>query len=98
LRDKQNNSLKGVDFTDYKNELISGNVGFDVNKDEFKFVVTKDLGGAGIGIAKILAAQCKMNVKAIISGRYDSGGFGSVDISKVKNEATLIEPSTAAAN
>lgn len=92
LRDKQNNSLKGVDFTDYKNELISGNVGFDVNKDEFKFVVTKDLGGAGIGIAKILAAQGKLNEGDYIMGVMTGGGFGSVDI-KVKNGNVEIETS-----
>ena len=95
LKDKEKISLKNIDFAKYKNNLLTkteAETGFDVNKDNFKFVVTKDLGGAGLGIAKILAKQNKLNEGDYIMGIMTGGGFGSVDI-KVKHGVVEIETS-----
>ncbi len=94
LKDKQGDSLKNVDFTQYKEDLTSSpdKTGMEINNDKFKFVVTKDLGGAGLGIAKILAKKDMLNEGDYIMGIMTGGGFGSVDI-KVKHAMVEVETS-----
>lgn len=95
LKDKKGNSLENVDFSDYKKFLtdkFSFETGMDVNNKDFKFIVTKDLGGAGLGIAKILAKKDELHEGDYIMGIMTGGGFGSVDI-KVKHGNVEIETS-----
>ena len=94
LKDKNDKSLLDADFSEFKNKLINSpeETGIELNDDKFKFVVTKDLGGAGLGIAKILAKQEKLNEGDYIMGIMTGGGFGSVDI-KVKHGLVEVETS-----
>ena len=94
LKDKKDVSLTDVDFSEYKNDLINTpeKTGIDLSEDGFKFVVTKDLGGAGLGIAKILSKQDKLKEGDYIMGIMTGGGFGSVDI-KVKHGMVEVETS-----
>lgn len=95
LKDKEGNSLENVDFEKYHDYLVnkfSFETGMDVNSRNFNFVVTKDLGGAGLGIAKILAKKDQLKEGDYIMGVMTGGGFGSVDI-KVKHGNVEIETS-----
>ena len=95
LKDKNGESLHDVDFKPYKDELQNApaeQTGIDVNKDMFKFRVTKDLGGAGLGIAKIMAKQDNLHEGDYVMGIMTGGGFGSVDI-KVKHGNVEVETS-----
>lgn len=95
LKDKEEKSLKNVDFSNFKKSLLTKaatETGIEINKDNFGFVVTKDLGGAGIGIAQILAQRNELHDGDYIMGIMTGGGFGSVDI-KVKNNIVEVETS-----
>ncbi len=95
LKDKNGESLKNVDFSEIKKDIITKKTeetGIEANPDNFRFVVTKDLGGAGLGIAKILAKRNQLNEGDYIMGIMTGGGFGSVDI-KVKHDNVEIETS-----
>lgn len=95
LKDKQGESLINVDFSEYKNELINSpaaETGMAIKPENFKFIVTKDLGGAGLGIAKILAKRDQLKEGDYIMGVMTGGGFGSVDI-KVKHGNVEVETS-----
>ena len=87
LRDTEGNSLVEVDFKKYEQEVKEGRGrGKDLNvTDDFELVVTKDLGGTGLGIAQSMAKQGLLNTGDYIMGVMTGGGFGSVDI-KVKED------------
>jgi len=85
LRNEIGESIVEVDFEEYENDLkkgIDGPKKMDVAPD-FEFVVTKDLGGAGVALAKVLADRGELHAGDYIMGVMTGGGFGSVDI-KVK--------------
>ena len=96
LRDKEGNSLVDIDFSEYEKKMKTASFeelkGVDVNKEKFEFMATKDLGGAGLAIAKILSARGELNEGDYIMGIMTGGGFGSVDI-KVKEDKVEIETS-----
>lgn len=95
LRDENDKALTNVDFEQYESNLKSlpkDTTGIDLDKDNFKMVVTKDLGGTGIALAKILAKQNMLKEGDYIMGVMTGGGFGSVDI-KVKNNIVEFETS-----
>ena len=94
LRDRDDNSLTNVNFTEYVKSLKSkdSETGIKINHDDFNFVVTKDLGGAGIGLAKLLAKRKMLNEGDYIMGVMTGGGFGSVDL-KVRNGIVNFETS-----
>lgn len=104
LKDKNNGkegkSLKNIEFSDFKNDLInksSEETGITINKDDFEFKITKDLGGAGIGIAQKLDERNELHEGDYIIGLMSGGGFGSVDI-KVKNKNVEIETSESSSD
>ncbi|MBE7704077.1 MAG: hypothetical protein E7Z89_08540 [Cyanobacteria bacterium SIG28] len=95
LRDKNDKALTNVDFSEYEQRILTENedkTGLKVNKEDFKFVVTKDLGGAGAGLAQMMAKKNMLNEGDYVMGVMTGGGFGSVDI-KVKNGIVEIETS-----
>ena len=96
LRDKQGNSLTEIDFSDYEKQMKTASKeelrGVDVNKEKFEFMATKDLGGAGLAIAKILGQRNELKEGDYLMGIMTGGGFGSVDI-KVKDDKVEIETS-----
>ena len=87
LKDKEGNSLVDVDFSKYEKDMKTLSYdelgGVDVNRSKFEFMATKDLGGAGLSIAKILSSRGELKEGDYIMGIMTGGGFGSVDI-KVK--------------
>ena len=95
LKDKNGNSLVDIDFSEYEKRLKTlpkEETGVHVNKSKFEFMATKDLGGAGLSIAKILSSRGELNEGDYIMGIMTGGGFGSVDI-KVKEDKVEIETS-----
>lgn len=85
LRNVNGESLVDIDFKRYEKEIKSGgrrSFGLHAS-DDFELIVTKDLGGTGLAIAKILAKRGELNCGDYIMGVMTGGGFGSVDI-KVK--------------
>lgn len=95
LRDKQGNSLVDIDFSKYEKTLKTKpkeETGIHINKSKFEFIATKDLGGAGLSIAKILSSRGELKEGDYIMGIMTGGGFGSVDI-KVKDKKVEIETS-----
>ena len=95
LKDKEGNSLTNVDFGDYKKVLAEkkeNNDSIKINRDNFNFVVTKDLGGAGVALARLMAQKKMLKEGDYIMGVMTGGGFGSVDI-KVKNNSVEFETS-----
>lgn len=95
LRDKNDKALTGIDFSEYEKNLLTQTpkeTGISVNKDSFKFVVTKDLGGAGAALAEMMAKKNMLNEGDYIMGVMTGGGFGSVDL-KVKNGIVEFETS-----
>lgn len=84
LKNDLGETLVNIDFNEYEKELKSNNDSsdLDVSKD-FEFVVTKDLGGAGVALAQVLAQRNELKTGDYIMGVMTGGGFGSVDI-KVK--------------
>lgn len=95
LRDKNNEALIGVDFSEYKHYLKTkpeSETGILVNQNKFDMVVTKDLGAAGMGLAKLLADRNQLKEGDYIMGVMTGGGFGSVDL-KVKNQNVEFETS-----
>lgn len=94
LKDKKGNSLTNIDFADYKEDLIqrNNNKNIKINQDDFKFVVTKDLGGSGVALARLMAKKKMLKEGDYIMGVMTGGGFGSVDI-KVKNNNVEFETS-----
>lgn len=95
LRDKQHESLTNVNFEDYekKLKLCSKEIsGVDVNHDDFELIVTKDLGGCGLAISKLLAEKNQLHEGDYIMGIMTGGGFGSVDI-KVDDGKVRVETS-----
>ena len=87
LKNTDGESLTNIDFKKYeakvkKREGIGKQL--DVS-DDFELVVTKDLGGTGLGIAQSMAKQGLLNTGDYIMGVMTGGGFGSVDI-KVKED------------
>ena len=95
LRDKNNSSLTNISFAEYEKSLIelpAEETGIKVNKEVFNMIVTKDLGGAGVALAKMLAKKNMLHEGDYIMGVMTGGGFGSVDI-KVKPNAIEFETS-----
>ena len=96
LKDKEGNSLVDIDFSKYEKKMKTATAeelgGVDVNKSKFEFMATKDLGGAGLSIAKILSSRGELKEGDYIMGIMTGGGFGSVDI-KVKDKKVEIETS-----
>ncbi len=94
LRDRQNNSLDNIEFDKFKKDIINGKKdpnGVKATKD-FKLCVTKDLGGCGLALARLLAEKGDLNEGDYIMGVMTGGGFGSVDI-KVKDSKVEFETS-----
>ena len=86
LRDRNDKSLTDVSFADYESMLINSSkeeTGIDVNTEDFNIVVTKDLGSAGVALAKLMMKKNMLKEGDYIMGVMTGGGFGSVDI-KVK--------------
>ena len=85
LKNDKGESIVDVDFKEYEKEIKDGGrraKGLDPARN-FELAVTKDLGGAGLAIAKILAQKDQLKSGDYIMGVMTGGGFGSVDI-KVK--------------
>lgn len=97
LTDKNKISLLNVDFSSFKEDLISEKTDIAVKSGDCGFVVTKDLGGAGLGIAKILAQRDELKEGDYIVGIMTGGGFGSVDI-KVEHGFVKVETSETSSN
>lgn len=98
LKNDKGESLVNIDFKAYEDEIKSGGrraEGLHAGRN-FEMVVTKDLGGAGLSIAKILAQKGQLKAGDYIMGVMTGGGFGSVDI-KVKGteENPLVEFETS---
>ena len=97
VRDTKGNSLTSIDFSDYENGLKTHQSlkpeekPLDVS-DDFELYVTKDLGGTGLGIAKVLGEKGMLKNGDYIMGIMTGGGFGSVDL-KVKDDRVEIETS-----
>ena len=95
LKTKEGKPLLNINFDDYKKPLAKEAMKtswLNIDKDNFKFVVTKDLGGAGVALAQIMAKKDMLNEGDYIMGVMTGGGFGSVDI-KVKNGIVEFETS-----
>ncbi len=95
LRDKQDLALTDISFAEYEKELKTlpkEKTGIDVNKDSFNMVVTKDLGGAGVALARMMVKKNMLNEGDYVMGVMTGGGFGSVDI-KVKKDIVEFETS-----
>ncbi len=95
LKDRDGNSLTNINFSEYKKELSKQerkDGPMKINKDDFKFVVTKDLGGSGVALARLMAKKKMLKEGDYIMGVMTGGGFGSVDI-KVKNNYAEFETS-----
>ena len=95
LTDREGNSLTNVDFSDYEKTLKSAyapNSDIKINKEDFDFVVTKDLGGTGVALAQMMAKKKMLNEGDYVMGVMTGGGFGSVDI-KVKGGTVEFETS-----
>lgn len=85
LKNEKGESLVNIDFKAYEKEIKDHgrrSEGIEARQD-FELIVTKDLGGAGLAIARILALNEQLEVGDYIMGVMTGGGFGSVDI-KVK--------------
>ena len=94
LRDRFNESLKDIDFSNYIEGLKTSPKsvsGIDVDKN-FDMVVTKDLGGAGVGLARLMAKKKMLKESDYVMAIMTGGGFGSVNI-KVKNGIVNFETS-----
>ncbi len=89
LRDKNGNSLQNIKMKEYNEFLKTKKSGVSVNKDNFKLVATKDLGGAGLAIMKRLKNKNMLNVGDYIVGILTGGGFGSVDLKVRKNSVDV---------
>lgn len=94
LRDKNNEALADIDFDQFKEDIKNGTNDFEGLKasEDFALSVTKDLGGCGIALAKLLSKQGELNEGDYIMGVMTGGGFGSVDI-KVKDKKVEFETS-----
>jgi hypothetical protein len=91
IRDTEGKSLVNIDFSEYENQLKTGKLPIEVS-DDFELFVTKDLGGTGLGLAKVMGEKGMLKEGDYIMGVMTGGGFGSVDI-KVKNGIVEIETS-----
>lgn len=91
IKDTEGKSLVNIDFSEYENQLKSGKLPIEVS-DDFELFVTKDLGGTGLGLAKVLGAKGMLKEGDYIMGVMTGGGFGSVDV-KVKDGKVEIETS-----
>lgn len=101
LRKKDGNSLTNVDLSQIEANLKNNTAGVKIDND-FKFIPTKDLGGTGIGIAKLLANHPvyadKLKEGSYIVGVMTGGGFGSVNMKVLDNRYMLIETSESSHN
>ncbi len=100
LKNTDGESLTNIDFHTYEEELKDPNgrrrEGLDINDDRFEMIVTKDLGGTGLALSKILADKKQLNHGDYIMGVMTGGGFGSVDIKvKGKPEDPIVEIETS---
>lgn len=98
LKNDEGESIVNVDFKAYEEEIKKGGrraQGLDASRN-FELIVTKDLGGAGLSLAKILAKRDELKAGDYIMGVMTGGGFGSVDI-KVKGseEKPIVEFETS---
>ena len=91
IKDTEGNSLVNIDFSEYENELKTGKLPIEVS-DDFELFVTKDLGGTGLGLAKVMGEKGMLKEGDYIMGIMTGGGFGSVDV-KVKDGRVEIETS-----
>ena len=95
LRDKNDLALTNISFAEYEEKLRtlpSEETGIKINPENFNMVVTKDLGGAGVALAKMMVKKNMLKEGDYIMGVMTGGGFGSVDI-KVKSNAIEFETS-----
>lgn len=95
LRDESNLALTNIDFNKYEKKLKEQPktvTGIDVDHENFRMIVTKDLGGTGVALAQMMAKKNMLNEGDYIMGVMTGGGFGSVDI-KVKNNNVEFETS-----
>lgn len=100
LKDKAGNSLKDIDFSTYEKELKTQSTkqsGLEVNKSKFDLVVTKDLGGAGLALAKTLAQRNELKEGDYAIAIMTGGGYGDVEL-KVKNGIVNIETNECSSN
>lgn len=95
LRDKNDLALTNISFADYEKSLRrlpKEETGLDINREFFNMVVTKDLGGAGVALARMMVKRNMLNEGDYVMGVMTGGGFGSVDI-KVKKDVVEFETS-----
>ena len=97
LKDKNGDSLTNISFRDYNKRLETQDNAIQINKDNFKFVVTKDLGGSGAALARLMAKKKMLKEGDYVMGVMTGGGFGSVDI-KVKNKNVEFETSESSSS
>lgn len=95
LRDKNDQALTNISFVEFEKALINlptEETGINVNQEAFNMIVTKDLGGAGVALAKMMLKKNMLHEGDYVMGVMTGGGFGSVDI-KVKPNAIEFETS-----
>lgn len=95
LRDKTNLALTNISFADYEKQLKTlppEETGINVDSENFNMIVTKDLGGAGVALAKMMMKKNMLHEGDYVMGVMTGGGFGSVDI-KVKSNTVEFETS-----
>lgn len=95
LRDKNDLALTNISFAEYEERLKtlpSEETGIKINPETFNMIVTKDLGGAGVALAKMMVKKNMLKEGDYIMGVMTGGGFGSVDI-KVKSNNIEFETS-----
>lgn len=94
LKNDKGEAIVDVDFKSYEKDIKASKsrpFALELNPSkDFELIVTKDLGGAGLAIAQIMAQQDKLNPGDYIMGVMTGGGFGSVDI-KVKGDYAIPE-------
>ncbi len=91
IKDTQGKSLVNIDFSEYETKLKAGKFPIKIS-DDFELFVTKDLGGTGLGLAKVMGEKGMLKEGDYIMGIMTGGGFGSVDV-KVKDGRVEIETS-----
>ncbi len=95
LRNQNDLALTNISFAGYEMQLKTSpaeETGIAINPDDFKMIVTKDLGGAGVALAQMMVKKNMLKEGDYVMGIMTGGGFGSVDI-KVKSNLIEFETS-----
>ena len=90
LRDRSDLALTNISFADYEKNLKrlpKEETGIDINREFFNMVVTKDLGGAGVALARMMVKRNMLNEGDYVMGVMTGGGFGGCTVSLVRDEA-----------